>query len=180
LRLFFALWPDACMRARIADAAAILRLDDEAHHVPAENYHMTLAFVGEATDSTLAVLRQIGGDLHGAACRISLDTLEYWPESQVIVATAQETPAALHDLWNRLHRQLALHQAELPRVRLPATLRAHVTLARKVSQAPVSQAMSPFTWTARSFSLVRSETGGAHSVYTVVDTWSLLDKMPKP
>ena len=58
-------------------------------------------------------------------------------------------------------------------------LRVHVTLARKVVQAPVLQAMSPLHWNARSFSLVRSDTGGARSVYTVVDTWQLLDECPK-
>jgi hypothetical protein len=51
-----------------------------------------------------------------------------------------------------------------------------VTLARKVMQAPVPQAMSAFVWRATSFSLVLSETGGIASAYTVVDTWPLLDE----
>jgi 2'-5' RNA ligase len=55
-------------------------------------------------------------------------------------------------------------------------LRAHVTLARKVSQAPVLQAMSPIAWRATNFSLIRSDTGGAASAYTVVETWPLLDE----
>ena len=59
----------------------------------------------------------------------------------------------------------------------PACVLAHVTLARKVVQASVLQAMSPLLWCAHSFSLVRSEMSGAHSVYTVVDTWQLLDEM---
>jgi len=159
------------MCARVADAAAVLHLDSNARRVPAENFHMTLAFVGEVSDSKFAVVRQIGCDLRAAACEITLDAIEYWPESQVMVAVARETPAALLELWSRLHRELALHPAD--------PLRAHVTLARKVSQAPVPQAMSPFAWSARSFSLVRSDTGGAHSVYTVVDTWPLLDELGK-
>jgi 2'-5' RNA ligase len=179
LRLFFALWPDAQMRERIARAASVLRPQSDAHRVSAENFHMTLAFVGEVGKSHLAVLRQIGCDLRASACRITLDAVEYWPASQVLVAAARETPAALLDLWSRLHRELALHQADFQCMPPAATLRAHVTLARKVSQAPVLQAMSPFTWSARSFSLVRSDTGGARSVYTVVDTWPLLDEMPK-
>jgi RNA 2',3'-cyclic 3'-phosphodiesterase len=171
LRLFFALWPDARTCARIADAAAVLRLGGDARLVPAKNFHITLAFVGEVSKSKLAVLQQIGCDLQAAVCEITVDAVEYWPESQVVVAAARENPPALIDLWNRLHREVAL--------RPPTTPRAHVTLARKVSQAPVLQAMSPLTWSARSFSLVRSDTGGAHSVYTVVDTWPLLDEMGK-
>jgi 2'-5' RNA ligase len=167
------------MRQRIAHATSLLRLEVGAHRVPAENYHMTLAFVGEASNSGLAVLRQIGCDLQACAFTVKLDAVEYWPQSQVGVAAARETPAALLDLWSRLHRELARHQAELPRMPPAATLRAHVTLARKVSQAYVPQAMSPLSWSARSFSLVRSDTSGARSVYTVVDTWSLLDEMAK-
>ena len=157
------------MRARIGEAAAFSRLDGNARNVPAENYHLTLAFVGEVIDSKLAVVRQIGSDVRAAACEITIDAIEYWAESQVMVAATTETPAALLELWSRLHRELALHPAD--------PLRAHVTLARKVTQAPVPQAMSPFVWSARSFSLVRSDTGGGHSVYTVVDTWPLLDKI---
>ena len=41
--------------------------------------------------------------------------------------------------------------------------------------------MSPIELAARAhFSLVRSDTGGARSVYTVVDTWPLLDETAKP
>jgi len=57
-----------------------------------------------------------------------------------------------------------------------AGLRGHVTLVRKVAQPPVLNAMPPFVWSARAFSLIRSELSGAQSVYTVVDTWQLLDE----
>jgi RNA 2',3'-cyclic 3'-phosphodiesterase len=174
LRLFFALWPDASIRAQIADAAAVLRITGEVRPVPPENFHLTLAFFGEATISQLAVLQQIGRAERTAGCTIKLDAYEYWPGSQVVVATARETPAALYELWARLHRALAHLTVPL---RPPAPLRPHVTLARKVAQAPVRQAMSPIDWRARSISLVRSDTS-ARSVYTVVDTWSLLDELP--
>ena len=175
MRLFFALWPDACMRAQLADAAAVLRIDGAARPVPPENLHLTLAFVGEVAISELAVLQQIGSAEQTTGCTIKLDAYEYWPEPQVVVAAARETPAALLELWTRLHR--ALTHGPVPS-RPPAPLRPHVTLARKVAQAPVRQAMSPIDWKARSFSLVRSDTSGVRSVYTVVDTWSLLDELP--
>jgi 2'-5' RNA ligase len=71
-----------------------------------------------------------------------------------------------------LHRDLAAAGMALA----PKRLRPHVTLARKAAQAIVPQAMSPFAWKAREFCLVRSETGGVQSAYTVVDTWPLLDE----
>ena len=174
MRLFFALWPDVDTSAQIANAAAALRLAGDAQPVPRENYHVTLAFVGEVTTSQLAVLQQIGRGQRAAGCMIRFDGYDYWPRHQVAVAIAREAPAALTLLWTQLHRDLALHQSALNLKRPHSSLRTHITLARKVAQAPVPQAMPPFHWNARSFSLVRSDTSGARSVYTVVDTWQLL------
>jgi 2'-5' RNA ligase len=180
MRLFFALCPDADARERVANAAAALRLTEEARLVPQQNYHLTLAFVGEVASSQIAMVQRIGGGQRAAGCTITFDAYEYWPEPQVVVAVAGEPPTPLVELWMRLRQDLVLHQAALKLIRLQPSLRAHVTLARKVAQAPVLQAMSPFDWSARSFSLVRSDTSGAHAVYTVVDTWPLLDEPPKP
>jgi 2'-5' RNA ligase len=179
VRLFFALWPDAGTRARVADAAAALRLTD-GRPVPPQNYHLTLAFIGEVTKAQVAVLQQIGRAQRASGCTIAIDTYEYWAEPQVVVAVAREPPQAFIDLWSQLRENLMSHHAPLKLYRRQPPLRAHVTLARKVAQAPVLQAMSALCWSARSFSLVRSDTSGAHSAYTVVDTWPLLDEQPKP
>jgi 2'-5' RNA ligase len=40
-------------------------------------------------------------------------------------------------------------------------------------------AMPTFEWIAREFSLVRSDLGSTQSVYTVVDSWPLLDESSK-
>ena len=180
MRLFFALWPDTQVRARLAHAAATLPLDGRARRVAAESFHLTLAFLGEVSAPQLGALQHIGRALHAPACRIGLDAYEYWPEPQVVVAAARENSAALLDLCAQLHQALS-HSEAAPNFKRPTLpLRAHVTLARKVAQAPVLRAMSPFEWTSQNFSLVRSDTGAAHSVYTVVDTWPLLDETPAP
>jgi 2'-5' RNA ligase len=180
VRLFFALWPDDDTRARIAEAARALRRAIDARSVPQENYHATLAFVGEVSMPQLAVLQQIGLAQRGAACAIRFDAYDYWPDPRVVVAVARDTPAPLTLLWAQLHRDLARLLPHLNLKYPQAPPRMHITLARKVAQAPVLPAMSPFGWNARSFSLVRSDTSGARSVYTVVDTWQLLYETPKP
>jgi RNA 2',3'-cyclic 3'-phosphodiesterase len=169
--MFFALWPDALTCTQVANAAAVLHLSNAARRVPQRNYHLTLAFVGEVPSSRLVVLRQIGLCQQGSACTIRLDAYEHWQESQVVAAVARETPSVLSELSTRLRAALQDHRPGPP-------WRAHVTLARKVTQAPVLQAMSPIHWCAKTFSLVSSDKRGACSVYTVVDTWPLLDETP--
>ena len=107
---------------------------------------------------------------------------DYWPQAQAVLAVTRDTALALLELRRRLAAELDLREVAWisGRVRLPqhGAFRAHNTLARNVAQAPVLPAMSPFCWSARSFSLMGSDTRGARSVYTVVDTWPLLDESP--
>jgi 2'-5' RNA ligase len=162
--ILFALWPNADAAMQLASVAGKLTLESPARLVKLANYHVTLAFLGEVPNSPLAKWQQIGRALRAPCCGIEFDGLEYWPNPRVVAAVAQ-VPAAALDLWEQLRD--AVNRPKLG-------LRAHVTLARKVAQAPVLQAMSVITWDANSVSLVRSETGGAESTYTVVDTWPLL------
>ncbi len=111
---------------------------------------MTLAFVGEVPASQVAALREIGGAQRIPAFTVRFDAYEYWPKAKVVVAAARESPASLELLWRQIHarpREAQLGARTLQR------LRPHVTLARKVSQAPVLQAMSAFDWTVRRHSV---------------------------
>jgi RNA 2',3'-cyclic 3'-phosphodiesterase len=171
MRLFFALWPDDDVTRQFTQIARQQSLESRSRRVDPKNYHVTLAFVGEVPAIKLAVVQQIGRSLRASRFTFNCDSIEYWPNSQVVVAAVRAAPAGLIDLWRKLNDAL-----ELPR----EPLHAHVTLARKVTQAPVPQAMSPVVWRATNFSLIRSDTGGVESAYTVLDTWSLLDETGNP
>ncbi len=178
MRFFFAVIPDVETRRRIAAAAQALKLKPPSRPVPPENYHMTLAFVGEAPVSQAAELRQIGGSQRVRRVAVRFDAYEYWEKSAVVVAAAREFPAMLEQWWQQLHADLAQHHLAFnPN---PAHLRPHVTIARKVTQAPVLQAMSAVVWKMRSFSLLQSNTAAAQPIYTVLDTWRLLDETAAP
>jgi len=176
VRLFFAVLPPLDVRNGIAAAALRLPLDAESTLVLPDNYHMTLAFVGEVPAAQLATVREIGNSQHACSFTVRFDAYEYWPEAAVLVAAAREIPSSLTRLWERIHAGLAIHQL----ARKPELLRPHVTIARKVSQAPVLQAMSAFAWKARTFSLMQSNRDGAQLSYTVLNTWPLLDECAKP
>jgi RNA 2',3'-cyclic 3'-phosphodiesterase len=170
LRLFFAVRPDPVERDSLAKAAQSLALGLDATLVPRNNYHMTLAFIGEVAAAQLATLQRIGAAQAARSLALRFDAFEYWPKPEVVVAVARTIPDGLQALWQQLHHELALHHWAVE----PKRLRPHVTLARKVPQAPVLQAMSPVNWVAREFCLMRSELGAPQPAYTVVDTWPLL------
>jgi RNA 2',3'-cyclic 3'-phosphodiesterase len=171
VRLFFALLPDSETQQRITTAARELRLDPASPLVRPESLHMTLAFVGKVPALKVALLRKIGDAQRIPAFTIRFDEYEYWPKAKAVVAAARESPASLNLLWRQIHDALAKHNLAPTHDRL----RPHVTLARKVSQAPVLQAMSAFDLRAQAFSLMHSDTTGVRPLYTVVDTWPLLD-----
>jgi 2'-5' RNA ligase len=174
-RLFFAALPDQPTRDRIAGAIEALHLNVPARLVPLENYHVTLAFIGEIPLARVSQVLDIGRAVNAASFALQFDAYDYWPNPQVVVAAARSVPPALQELWGALYRALAAHELALE----PKHLRPHVTLARKVLQPPVLQAMSVVDWVVNEFSLVRSEPRGGRSSYTVVDTWSLLDDSAK-
>jgi 2'-5' RNA ligase len=175
LRLFFAVTPDPVVREQIAAVSRSLSLEAGVRRVPRENYHMTLAFVGDVAVSQLPILLKAGAAQKERAFSVTVDACEYWPKPGAIVAAARFVPAELHRLWRQLHQDLAGYAWALESERL----RPHVTLARKVSQPPVLQAMSAVDWRVRDFCLMRSDTSGIRAAYTVVDTWSLLDSAEK-
>ena len=171
MRLFFAALPDHETRARIAAAAAAL---DPAVPVSPDDYHMTLAFVGEVPDAALAPLRQLGAAQRGRRFSVRFERYEHWPKPRVIVVAASDIDPVLENLWQALLSGLAAHRIAVTGT--PQNLRPHVTIARKVSQAPVLPVLNAFVWSPRAFHLMQSSTSGAGSRYTVVDTWPLLDK----
>ena len=173
MRLFFALWPDADAETQLSSVANKLTLKSPARLITPENYHVTLAFVGEVCESDVPVYREMGATLNVPPCAIGLDACEYWPSSQAAVMAAREIPGALVPVTDQLRTAVAAH---MPSRGAEKSWRAHVTLARKVAQAPVLPAMSSVLWVSHSFSLMRSDTGGSESVYTVVDSWPLLDE----
>jgi RNA 2',3'-cyclic 3'-phosphodiesterase len=169
--MFFAALPDPETVQRLESAAEALRLPCDARRVSLENYHMTVAFAGEVSLAQATALRAVAAAGHPAAFAVSFTSYEYWSTSEAVVAAASECPADLLGLHGRL-------RAEFERLGLVCdamAYRAHVTLARKVTQAPVLKAMSPFCWKVQALHLIQSSGTPAGSVYTVVDTWPLLD-----
>ena len=107
LRLFFAVRPDPMEGDSLAEAAQSLLLGLDARLVPRNNYHVTLAFIGEVAAAELATLQRIGAAQAAPELTFRFDAFEYWPKPEVVVAAARTIPDGLQALWQQLHRELA-------------------------------------------------------------------------
>lgn len=172
VRVFFGAFLDETARAGASRLVESLRLSGRP--VPAENYHLTLAFVGYVPEARLEALKGIGAALRGAPCRLRFDALDHFRRARVLALTARECPEPLARMRERL--LAALEREAFPVETEGERFVPHVTLARKVLQAPVAAEVPALEFTLREVSLIASDTSGPVSRYTVVATWPLLDK----
>jgi 2'-5' RNA ligase len=144
--------------------------------VPPANYHLTLAFVGAVTEARVGELERIGAALHAEASTVVFDGVEHWRRARMLALIAHHPPPALLGLRTRLVEAL---RAAGVAVDALEPFRPHVTLARKVAQAPVMTQDArevALEWPVRAVTLLASDTSGKTSRYTVLATWPLLDR----
>jgi len=167
-RLFFALWPDDETRAAIA-ALAREQIHRQARRVAADNLHITLAFPGNVTARVQACLEQAAGGVNGAPFDLAIDRLGYWSGPRILWAAPALTPPELWSLVTSL-REVLTACGLIPEDR---PYQAHITLARKASQALNVTRTAPIPWSIRQFCLVESVSEPAGVRYRVLRFWPL-------
>lgn len=171
MRLFFAAFPDGESRQRIAAATRAIELKERSIYQPPEQYHITVVFIGGVSDSVVHEVREIGEAQRVECVSLRFDRWEYWDRARAVVASSPDRPEPLLQLRASLTAGLTRRGVAFD----DKPLRPHITVARKFAQAPVLPNFSGFICTLRAFSLISSVTPPGGSVYTVVDSWPLLD-----
>lgn len=174
-RLFFALWPDETMRQTLAQATRKAARASGGRPVPADNLHVTLAFLGSVPERRLPELATIArAAALGAERRLELafDRLEYWRAAHLLCASPAETPAAVAALARRLQDRLAAG-GFAPDLK---PFRPHVTVARKVVRASDVERMHPVLWRFAELALIESRTLPAGALYSVVESYALCSR----
>ncbi len=172
MRLFFALWPEDDVRAALAAATRALVLRD-GRVEPAARLHLTLRFLGDVADAQLESWRTAASEVTAPAFTLHLAQVGWWPRSAVAWLGPTDTPAALTALV------AAIARIELPAARAEHAFQAHVTLARRVSQAPGLAHALAVRWPVSSFALVSSRATRDGSRYEVLARWPLAQGAPR-
>jgi 2'-5' RNA ligase len=150
----------------MADAGRTLEHENEdARVVPAASYHITLAFLGAVSASSLPDIVAAARNVRFLPCEISLDHTGYWPRSRVAWLAPTEYPlvinALVDDLWNKL-AGLGF-RADI------GQYRPHVSLCRNVSGGLSKRLQTPVIWPVVSFVLAESNPSADGPVYTVLE-----------
>ncbi|KPV40563.1 hypothetical protein AN478_05090 [Thiohalorhabdus denitrificans] len=170
-RLFFALWPPADLQKELAEAARAALGGRRGRLVPAENLHVTLAFLGEVGPEARRCAEEAADTLNGEAFPLTLDRLGYWARRGLLWAGPTRTPEALPALADELGR--ALEPCGVERDRRP--FQVHITVARKAARMPGRQVIGPLEWRVDRFVLVASSLGPQGAAYTTLREWPLAD-----
>jgi 2'-5' RNA ligase len=156
-RLFFALGCPPEQRKAIAQWRSALQLRT-GRPVPAENFHLTLLFLGAMEVAQIAEICTAAAKVRvpGVALRLALDRLDVWRRAGVLVLAPEQSPPEL------LRLVYALEQAMLPFgfEEAPREFRPHLTLMRDY-RAPVPESTTPpeFFLRADRFALFESHKG---------------------
>ena len=136
-----------------------------------KNLHMTLAFLGQVTDTQQQALLDYATTvkpLHNQTNDLVLNHLGVFTKARVLYLGLSAIPCWLTKLANELSQQAKLHglfQEERP-------YRPHLTIARKVTEPP-SIDVPELRIKVSSFSLYRSESTYTGVTYTPVKTFLL-------
>jgi 2'-5' RNA ligase len=173
-RLFFALMPDAAVRAQIAKAAETLKSQHPlGRWILPERYHLTLHFIGEDPElrpervgRAIAAARAV----RAPTFELCVDSAASFPGSKPPWTLRCSEPAhALHELLHTLMAALAGDAAP----RSPASeFIPHITVLRDADKALSPCAIQPFRWQVRDFALIDSQIG-RQARYTELGRWSL-------
>jgi 2'-5' RNA ligase len=164
-RLFFALWPGIDVRSEIASVQCGLNLP--ARPVAVQNLHITLAFLGEVSVSSMGALLTIGSELPIPPCSLRLDRCGWFPRAGVVWLGCESPPGDLIEFHGLLAGRLAEDGFRVEtRPWLP-----HVTLYRKMRKPYATMESKTVDWSISEYCLVKSTLSENGAVYDTVGRW---------
>lgn len=168
LRLFFALWPDAATRERLADWTRAIHRASGGRAMRPENVHLTLAFLGSTPSATLPAITAAARQVAPRVFTLRIDEPGYWRHNQIAWAGVKAPPPELDALVGDLRAALVAARIAFD----PKAFVAHITLVRKAQPGFKLPHLAPIDWPVREFVLVRSATGPEGSTYEVEERWA--------
>jgi len=153
MRLFLALWPDACTRRAVADWQMQWLWPSGARLVPPDQLHLTMHFIGQVDAQQLPLLKQ-GLAVAFEPFELELGHAEQWSGGLALLSP-QQPPEVMHALHARMADALRALDLEVE----TRPFRPHLTLARRAVGATPPAERLQCRWPIKGYALVQSLQG---------------------
>jgi 2'-5' RNA ligase len=167
MRLFFALWPDSEVRARLARWSRELQAVCGGRPTRPGNLHLTLAFLGSVEDARAVEVEKAAGVVPPRAASLVLDTPGYWKHNRIAWAGASKVPGELEAMAAELRGALKRSRVDFD----SKAFVSHVTLLRDAQAPGAMPVLEPISWNVEGFALLRSQPRPGGVRYEVVRSW---------
>lgn len=174
--MFFALWPDADVRALLDSLARDCAAQTGGRAPDAANLHLTLAFIGGVSATRITTLREIGRKAAAAvpAFVLTLDRVGAFHKQGIVWAGPSSENVAIEALAGELSLLLTAAEFELE----SRPFHPHVTLARRTRTRNLDSTRgaalpAPIVWNVSRMTLAASEHARGALRYVTVDSWPL-------
>jgi 2'-5' RNA ligase len=165
--LFFALWPDEGVRARLARWTSELHAVCGGRPTHPENLHVTLAFLGSVEEARAAEIERVANEVAPRAISLVLDEPGYWKHNRIAWAGASVVPPGIESMVSELRSALARSHIGFD----TKGFVSHVTLLRDAREPNAMPALEPIEWRLDGFALVQSVTTPRGSRYEIRKSW---------
>ncbi|MDE2358326.1 MAG: RNA 2',3'-cyclic phosphodiesterase [Betaproteobacteria bacterium] len=169
VRVFYACVLPPQLRPEVGEIARATARRVHGRPVPADNLHLTLAFIGEIASSRLPTLIDVGAMQHRGAMTLVLDRLGGFKHAGVAWLGSSRAPVELGRFAVALAR--AVIAAGITCDERP--FHPHMTIARRCRVSPDEQPIGPYSWAIDGFALLHSEAGRAGARYRTLAKWPL-------
>lgn len=165
MRYFFALNPPAEVRDRMVRLQRDWNLPARA--IPARNFHITLAFLGELCEKRFDRARSAASGLVLPAEQLVLDRLGAFPRARVAWVGCGDVPAGLAAFRQALVSSLLDEGLEID----TRPWKPHVTLYRELRTGYENVLFEGIEWPVDSWQLMRSVSGPRGVEYHIKGSW---------
>jgi 2'-5' RNA ligase len=167
--VFFALWPDASVAARLDQAGCSAHEQCGGRRMDRDTLHLTLAFIGEVSPVQLGALKRLAATVAGAPFELVLDRLDWVRGKRIVWACCSALPPPLAQLAASLAEKLREGGFRVEE----RSFAAHVTLLRKAGPPRAPLTLPQVRWRAQEFVLVESNLYSDCARYTIIGRWPL-------
>ena len=125
--------------------------------VPAENFHITLAFLGECQAAKLESLTSAAAGIQAQAFDVQLDELGFWHKSGIFWLGSSAAPEGIFELARKCRATAGSQQLFPKNNGANKSYTPHLSLWRNQTSVPPAPLVLPnFQWRCESFSLFES------------------------